>query len=96
MRLSHITNEASHLTVQCNNCYIQIIERAPNKARPPRITSMTRSFFRNALSRMVEARERQVAPYVNGALMNLDDETLKNLGTSRAELLRKGTSRYPF
>jgi len=57
---------------------------------------MASSFFRNAFNRMVEARERQVARYVNGALLNLDDETLKGLGTSREELRRKGASNYVF
>ncbi|MBW6422698.1 hypothetical protein KX729_14670 [Rhizobium sp. XQZ8] len=57
---------------------------------------MAASFFRNAFNRMVEARERQVARYVNGALLNLDDETLKGLGTNREELRRKGASNYIF
>lgn len=51
---------------------------------------MANSFFRNAFNRIIEARERQAARYVNGALLNLDDETLKGLGTSRQELRRKG------
>jgi hypothetical protein len=82
--------------VQCSNRYIQIIERAPDKARIKRIISMANSFFRNAFNRMVEARERQVARYVNGALLNLDEETLKGLGTSREELRRKGAQNYVF
>ncbi|CAN7370404.1 MULTISPECIES: hypothetical protein [Neorhizobium] len=57
---------------------------------------MANSFFRNAFNRVVEARERQVARYVNGALLNLDDETLKGLGTSREELRRKGAQSYVF
>lgn len=57
---------------------------------------MANSIFRNAFNRMVEARERQVSRYVNGALMGLDDETLKNLGTSKAELRRKGATSYIF
>ncbi len=55
---------------------------------------MANSFFRNAFDRMVEARERQMARYVNGALLSLDETTLKNMGTSRAELRRKGASQY--
>ncbi len=57
---------------------------------------MANSFLRNAFNRMVEARERQVARYVNGALMNLDEETLRGLGTSRDELRRKGAQNYIF
>ncbi|KKX29242.1 hypothetical protein [Rhizobium sp. LC145] len=57
---------------------------------------MANSFFRNAFQRVVEARERQASRYVNGALLSLDDETLKGLGTSREELRRKGVSSYVF
>lgn len=57
---------------------------------------MATSFFRTALDRMVAARERQVGRYVNGAMLNLDDETLKSLGTSREELRRKGAQPYVF
>jgi hypothetical protein len=57
---------------------------------------MANSFFRNAFNRMVEARERQMTRYVNGALLSLDEQTLKNLGTSREELRRKGATQYLF
>ncbi|WP_202615395.1 hypothetical protein [Rhizobium deserti] len=57
---------------------------------------MANTFFRNAFNRMIEARERQVSRYVNGAMLSLDDTTLKNLGTSREELRRKGASQYIF
>ena len=57
---------------------------------------MATSIFRNAFERVVAARERQVSRYVNGALLSLDDETLKSLGTSREELRRKGASHYVF
>ncbi|CDZ59800.1 Hypothetical protein NGAL_HAMBI2605_06920 [Neorhizobium galegae bv. orientalis] len=96
MQKTHTTNERSPLTAQCSNRYIHIIERAPNKARIKRIAFMANSFFRNAFNRVVEARERQVARYVNGALLSLDDETLKGLGTSREELRRKGAQSYVF
>ena len=96
MQRTHTTNERSPLTVQCSNRYIHIIERAPNKARFKRIVSMANSFFRNAFNRVVEARERQVARYINGALLSLDDATLKDLGTSREELRSKGAQSYVF
>ncbi|NKN36234.1 hypothetical protein HFC70_07660 [Agrobacterium sp. a22-2] len=57
---------------------------------------MANSFFRDAYQRVVAARERQASRYVNGALMNLDDETLKGMGTSREELRRKGVNSYVF
>lgn len=52
----------------------------------------TRGFFRNAVDALVSARQRQVTRYVNGALLMLDDETLKAHGYTREELRRKGTS----
>lgn len=57
---------------------------------------MANSFFRDAYQRVVAARERQASRYVNGALLNLDDETLKAMGTSREELRRKGVNSYVF
>ncbi|MCT7375038.1 hypothetical protein [Chelativorans salis] len=51
-----------------------------------------RGFFRNAVDALVAARERQVSRYVNGALLMLDDETLKTHGYSREELRRRGTA----
>lgn len=57
---------------------------------------MANSFFRNAFDRVVAARERQASRYVNGALMYLDDDSLKALGTSREELNRKGATHYVF
>lgn len=57
---------------------------------------MANSFFRNAYQRFVAARELQASRYVNGALINLDDETLKSLGTSREELRRKGVRATAF
>ncbi len=57
---------------------------------------MANSFFRNAFNRFVAARELQASRYVNGALMNLDDETLKSLGTNREELRRKGVRASAF
>ena len=57
---------------------------------------MANSFFRNAFNRVIEARERQVSRYVNGAMLSLDETTLKSLGTSREELCRKGATQYIF
>lgn len=42
--------------------------------------------FRNAFERMIAARERHARMYVNGALLNMDDETLRRAGLTRAEL----------
>ncbi|MDZ5698178.1 MULTISPECIES: hypothetical protein [Phyllobacteriaceae] len=51
-------------------------------------------FFRNAVDALVAARQRQVSRYVNGALLMLDDETLKAHGYTRDELRRKGTTYF--
>jgi hypothetical protein len=57
---------------------------------------MAKSFFRTALQRVVEARERQASHYISGALINLDNQSLSDLGTSRQELRRKANTSYVF
>lgn len=55
-----------------------------------------RGFFRNAVDALVAAREKQATRYVNGALLMLDDETLKAHGYNREELKRRGGVGYLF
>lgn len=55
-----------------------------------------KSMLHNAFDAMVNARARQASSYVNGALLMLDDDTLKSHGYDRAELLRRPTSVYPL
>lgn len=57
---------------------------------------MARNIFRNAFNRVVEARERQVRRYVNGALLSFDDETLKTLGHRREDLIKGGHAPFQF
>tara|TARA_Y100000815_G_scaffold23077_1_gene19436 strand:+ start:787 stop:960 length:174 start_codon:yes stop_codon:yes gene_type:complete len=57
---------------------------------------MARNFLHTAYDRMVTARERQVRRYVNGALLQLDDDSLKILGRSREEINREGYQTYFF
>lgn len=49
-------------------------------------TNARRGFFRTAFDAMITAREKQAQRYVNGALMMLDDETLKAHGYTRDQL----------
>lgn len=51
-------------------------------------------FVRNAVNAFIRARERQAERYVNGALLMLDDETLKANGYNRAELRRRPHATY--
>lgn len=51
-----------------------------------------RNFFRGAVDALVAARQKQVSRYVNGALLMLDDDTLKAHGYSRDELRRNGSA----
>lgn len=53
-------------------------------------------FFRGAMDALVAARQKQVNRYVNGALLMLDDETLKANGYNRDELKRSGGMYYMF
>lgn len=48
-------------------------------------------FFRNAMIALTEARARQANRYVTGALLLLDDETLKSHGYTREELKKRAT-----
>lgn len=52
--------------------------------------------LRNAFDKMIIAREKQARRYVAGALLNMDDETLKRAGLNRAALRSQGPSNYPF
>ncbi|KPB02857.1 hypothetical protein [Ahrensia marina] len=45
---------------------------------------------------MMDARSRQAKAYVNGALLMLDDKTLKAHGYDRNELSKNKSSYYPF
>nr|CAD6412021.1 hypothetical protein REQ54_00952 [Rhizobium sp. Q54] len=96
MHKTHNTIDKGPLTAGPRNDYIPIIERAPNKARRQGITEMANSIFRTAFERVVAARERQASRYVNNVLMNLDDQTLRGMGTSREELRRKGATSSVF
>jgi hypothetical protein len=53
-------------------------------------------FFRNALNSIVDARARQATRYVNGALLMLDDETLKANGYDRKTLEKTAHAPYLF
>ena len=57
------------------------------------IKATRKSMFRNIIDAMVEARGREAAKYVNGALLMLDDESLKARGLNRQDLLK---GRQPF
>lgn len=58
--------------------------------------SNRKSFISSAYDAMVSARSRQASAYVNGALLMLDDKTLKSHGYNREELQRKASAFYPF
>lgn len=52
--------------------------------------------LRNTFGRIIAARERQARRYVNGALLNMDDETLRRAGFNREDLKADGVTTYPF
>lgn len=58
--------------------------------------SQRKSLMSSAFDAMVEARTRQASAYVNGALLMLDDQTLKAHGYNRKELEGKRSAFYPF
>lgn len=58
--------------------------------------SQRKSLMSSAFDAMVNARTRQASAYVNGALLMLDDQTLKAHGYTRKELETKQSAFYPF
>lgn len=56
---------------------------------------MAKSFLRTALDNFVEARQRRADLYATGALLSLDDASLKAMGLTRDELRRR-PSRHSF
>lgn len=52
--------------------------------------------LRNTFERMMTARELQARRYVNGALLSMDDETLRAAGFNRKDLKAEGAIVYPF
>ena len=52
--------------------------------------------FRNAYKNIVDARQSQADRFVNGAYLKMDDESLKAMGKSRAELKRNASSSMLF
>lgn len=55
-----------------------------------------KNFMSSAFDAMVNARTRQANAYVNGALLMLDDNTLKSHGYNRKDLQNKPVAYYPF
>ena len=53
-----------------------------------------RGFFGTMFDRLVAARERQVARYVDQTLLGLDDATLQAHGYSREELKKRARGSY--
>jgi hypothetical protein len=51
-------------------------------------------FFKSAFNAFVEARQRQAERYVTGALLALDDKTLKAGGYSREELSKRSRAYF--
>lgn len=56
--------------------------------------SKDRGIFARAMDSIIEARSRQAARFANGALLMLDDETLKSHGYDRKQLIKRGAVAY--
>ncbi|MET0576877.1 MAG: hypothetical protein ABWZ83_13595 [Mesorhizobium sp.] len=57
------------------------------------MATRTKGFFTGVLDNLITAREHQAQRYVNGALLMLDDATLRAHGYNRDEL-KKWSSAY--
>ena len=52
--------------------------------------------IRTAFDRMIAARERHARSYVNAALAQMDDETLRRAGLRREDLAGSRNAAYPY
>ena len=52
--------------------------------------------IRTAFDRMIAARERHARSYVNAALAQMDDETLRRAGLRREDLGQQTKASYPY
>ncbi len=52
--------------------------------------------LRTTFDRMIAAREKQARRYVAGALIGMDDETLRRAGIDRNELRARGANFLPL
>ncbi|GLS28824.1 hypothetical protein SAMN04488498_101367 [Mesorhizobium albiziae] len=57
------------------------------------MATRTKGFFAGALNNLIASRDHQAQRYVNGALLMLDDATLRVHGYKRDEL-KKWSSAY--
>jgi hypothetical protein len=75
-----------------DNAYILIMTTRRSR-QTERIREMAKSFLRTALDNLVEARQRRADLYATGALLTLDDASLKAMGLTRDELRRRPSQR---
>ncbi len=52
--------------------------------------------LRSTFDRMIAAREKQARRYVAGALLGMDDETLRRAGIDRKDLRAQGATFLPL
>ena len=52
--------------------------------------------IRTAFGRMIEARERHARAYVNAALSQMDDETLRRAGLRREDVAKARGGAFPY
>ncbi len=100
MRYMHSCSATWNLQDSRESAYVALQYKPDGALLQPAVnqrnTTMARNFLHTAYDRMVTARERQVRRYVNGALLQLDDESLKILGRTREEINREGYQTYFF
>jgi hypothetical protein len=71
--------------------------REDNSISERRASMTTRAksgFFKSAFNAFVASRQRQADRYVAGALLGLDDKSLKASGYTREELSKRNTAYY--
>jgi DNA phosphorothioation-dependent restriction protein DptG len=83
---------ASPLPQRADKAYI-LFTTTRRSRQTERNREMAKSFLRTALDNLVEARQRRADLYATGALLSLDDASLKAMGLTRDELRRRPSQR---
>lgn len=59
-------------------------------------TKGKRGFIRKVVDAMIASRTRQAARYSSGILLRMDEESLRTLGHSKAELRKRSSGYHPL
>jgi hypothetical protein len=92
MQQLQVSRASTPLPQETDKAYILSMTTRRSR-QTKRNREMAKSFLRTALDNLVEARQRRADLYATGALLSLDDASLKAMGLTRDELRRRPSQR---